>query len=249
MRLSGQYDKYYPDCEIFFANTSEKPSNLNIIFYDEKGAIAHKTEKMTVSSHGTLVVYMSKISELKSNTKGLFLIQCEPGIRGEYRHRNDNKVIRGIIPLTEPKTPFLAEGHTIFISYTMRKENDDLYNLISRFVKSLGFKILSASESGKPDIPPGIQIRDMIKLSDSLVALLTKDDEITSQGKKIFRPSPNVIDEIGQASDKTVIMLVESDTEIPSNLETRATYVSFTKGNTGKLLVDLAETLRKESML
>lgn len=249
MRLSGQYDTYYPDCEIFFANTSEKPSDLEITFYDEKGGITHKNEKMTIPTHGTLVLYLSKIKELKPNTKGLFLIQCEPGIRGEYRHRNDQKVIRGIIPLTEPKTPFLAEGHTIFISYTMRKKNEEFYNLISRFVKALGFKVLSASESGKPDLPPGIQIRDMIKLSDSLVALLTKDDEITSEGKKIFRPSPNVIDEIGQASDKTVIMLVETDTEIPSNLETRATYVSFTRENTGILLADLSETFRKEGML
>ena len=63
------------------------------------------------------------------------------------------------------------------------------------------FTVLSAKESGRIDLPPGTQISDMISESHAMVAILTKDIESVVEEKKIFHPSLNVIDEIGQGND------------------------------------------------
>ncbi|MGI0069075.1 MAG: hypothetical protein ACREAN_02335, partial [Nitrosopumilaceae archaeon] len=45
-----------------------------------------------------------------------------------------------------------SEKLTFFISYRMIEQNNGLYQLVSNFIKSFGFMVVSASESGRPDL-------------------------------------------------------------------------------------------------
>ena len=148
--------------------------------------------------------------------------------------------------MKEGLPPFSLKGFTVFISYAMRKENDVLYRLVSRFMNAMGFMVVSATENGRPDLPPGAQISKMIGESDALLAMLTKDTK--TQSTK-FQPSQNVIDEIGQAAGKPNILIVEEGTEVPSNIQTRATYISFERNNQGEMLVNLIEKIRQMKLI
>lgn len=248
MHLTGHYDSHWYDSNILLYSTSDKISTVSIRFYDEKGETIHNTQPMDILPHGTVKIHINKIKSLEGKY-GLFVVECDPAIKGEYRYVADDGPMRAVYSLSEGKLPFLVEGRTVFISYAMRKENTALYSLVSRFVTGLRFKVLSASETGRADLPPGIQIKDMIRLSDSVIAILTKDVKSGSRGKKVSYPSLNVVDEIGQASDKSVIMLVEEGTEVPSNIKTRATYISFSRNKTGDLIVNLLDALQKEGLI
>ena len=127
----------------------------------------------------------------------------------------------------------------------MRKDNDALCRLVSRFMKAMGFTIVSASENGRPDLPPGAQISKMIGESDALLAMLTK---YTKTQSTKFQPSQNVIDEIGQAAGKPNILIVEDGTEVPSNIQTRATYILFERSQE-EMLVNLIEKLRQMKLI
>ncbi len=101
-----------------------------------------------------------------------------------------------------------SEKLTFFIIYGMIEENNVLYQIISNFIKSLGFMVVSASESGRPDLSPALMIKDKIKESDILLAILTKDVLSDTSDKKIYYPSGNVIEEIGEASDKKIMIIL-----------------------------------------
>ena len=128
----------------------------------------------------------------------------------------------------------------------MRKENDALYHLVSRFMNAMGFTIMHAHENNRPDLPPGAHIITMIRESDALLAILTKDTE--TQSTK-FQPSQNVIEEIGQAAGKPNILIVEEGTDVPSNIKIRATYIVFERNNQEGMLVNPIEKIRQIKLI
>ena len=245
MHLTGQYDTNWAQSEIFLSNSSSRQSKTSIRFYDENGKIIHKINEFDIPSFGSIIIELQKITQLPKNKHGLFIIDCHLGIRGEFRYRADDGPLRTTSPLREGIPPFSAEGPTIFISYAMKKENDQLYDFISRTLKALGAKVLSASESGRIDLPPGIHIKDMIRESNAVVAILTQDIKSEEEGKSIHHPSHNVTDEIGQSSEKPVLLLVEENVRVPSNLQTRGTYLTFSRYDQGEVIVKLIEAIRK----
>ena len=245
MHLTGQYDTQWSQSEVFLSNSSSKESKTSIRFYDEKGSIIHKIKEFTIPPFGSFIVELQKITAIPKGKHGLIIIDCDLGIRGEYRYRADDGPLRTTSSLREGIPPFSAEGPTIFISYAMKKENEQLYSLISRILKALGGKVLSASETGRVDLPPGIHIKDIIRESSALVALLTQDIMSEHEGKPIHHPSHNVTDEIGQSSEKPVLMLVEENVTVPSNLQTRGTYLTFSRYDQGEAMVKLIEAIRK----
>ena len=219
MYLTGQYDLYWGCSEIFIANMSDKQRMFSIKFYDSNGGIVHETNVQAIKPFGSKIVELAGIKNIEEKS-GLFIIHSDVGISGEYRYRTDDGPLRAVIPLKEGLPPFSLKGFTVFISYSMRPENDDLYSLVSRFMKAIGFTVVSASERGRPDLPPGVQISRMIDESNALLAVLTKDTE-TKNAK--FQSAQNVINEIGQATGKPTILIVEEGTEIPSNIQTKVT--------------------------
>ena len=240
MYLTGQYDLWWEGSEVFLVNMSNERRTFSIRFHDSNGGIVDELPRHEIKPFGSIKVELDKITKLRGKS-GLFIIDGDVGISGEYRYRTEEGRLRTVVPLKEGLPPFSLTGFTVFISYAMRKENDALYGLVSRFMKAMGFTVVSASENGRPDLPPGAQISKMISESDALLAMLTKDTE--TQSAK-FQPRQNVIDEIGQATGKPTILLVEEGTEVPSNIQTRATYITFERDNQGKMLVDLLEKIR-----
>ena len=225
-------------------NTSIEPRSFNIEFYDENGSKILNVPPTEINPLGLRIVEFQKFRQLK-NQKGLFIIWANSGIKGEqYVHAYDGAPLRTVKTLDEGLPPFNSKGLSIFISYAMRKENEDLYDLISRFVKAIGLTVLSAKESGRLELPPGTQISDMISESHAMIAILTKDTESKRDDKAIYQPSLNVIDEIGQGSDLPTIILVEDGAEVPSNIQTRSTYITFSRENLAEMLITLMENMK-----
>ena len=247
MYLTGQYDLYWNSSMIFLANLSNEQQAFSIKFHDRNGGIVHETNEQKIKPFGSEVIRLAKISKIQDKS-GLFIINCGVGISGEYRYIGEGP-LRSVVPLKEGLPPFSLTGSTVFISYAMRKENATLYDLVSRFMKAMGFTVVSASESGRPDVPPGTQISKMIGESNALLAVLTKDIESPDSKGTKFHPSPNVVDEIGQAAGKPTILIVEEGTEIPSNIQTRATYTNFDRSDYGGMLVNLIENVRKTKLI
>lgn len=245
MYLTGQYQLDWGMSEIFLANLSSEQQTFSIKFHDVNGGIVYDTGKHKIKPFGSRTVKLAGIRNLQGKS-GLFIINGGVGISGEHRYRADDGPMRSAVPLKEGLPPFSLKGFTIFISYAMRKENDELYRLVSRFMKAMGFVVVSASENSRPDLPPGTQISKMISESDALLAMLTNDTEI--QGSK-FQSSQNVIDEIGQATGKPTILIVEEMTDVPSNIQTRATYMNFERSNQEEMLVNLIEKIRQMKLI
>jgi len=227
------------------ANMSDEQRKFSVRFHDSNGGIVHETDMQTIKAFGSKIIELKNIKDIKRKS-GFFVIHSDVGISGEYRYRADIGQLRAAVPLKEGLPPFSLKGFTVFISYSMREGNDSLYSLVSRVMKAMGFTVVSASERGRPDLPPGVQIIKMIDESNALLALLTKDTE--NKDAK-FQPSQNVIDEIGQATGKPTILIVEEGTEVPSNIRTRATYVDFKRSDQDEMLVNLIEQIRQVKLI
>ena len=245
MYLTGQYDLTWGQSEIFLVNLSGEQQTFSIKFYDVNGGVVHDTGVQEIKPFGVRTAELGVIRNLRKKA-GLFIINGGVGLSGECRYIATDGPLRTVVPLKEGLPPFSLKGFTVFISYAMQKENDALYNLVSRFMKAMGFTVVSASENGRPDLPPGAQISKMIGESDALLAMLTKDTE--TQSTK-FQSSQNVIDEIGQATGKPTILIVEEGTEVPSNIQTRATYMDFERDSQEEMLVNLIEKIRQMKLI
>jgi len=137
----------------------------------------------------------------------------------------------------------------VFLSYSYNPENEHLAeDLLAVFLEALGFTPVYAKKKQQSSKPPGIRNKELIGECQILVGLLTKDVHETKDGKDIFHPESDVIDEVSYADGRglKVIVLVESGTTIPTNIQTRCTYVDLIKGNESKLLVDLTLRLKGE---
>jgi len=241
MYFSGSYHSDWKN-SLHMRNTSNVTRACELQFYDEKGSKIYEQKSIEINPYGLKIIELNKIDELKRQ-KGLFIIWADSGIKGELYVRGSDGPLRTVKALDEGLPPFNSKGLSIFISYAMKQENDQLYDLLSRFVKTIGFTILSAKESGRMELPPGTQISDMISESHAMIAILTKDIESKVDGKEIFHPSMNVIDEIGQGSELPIIVLVEEGVEVPSNIQTRSTYVIFKRDNLAEMLITLMENM------
>ena len=223
MYFSGSYDTNWIS-NLRMRNTSSDPKSFSIKFFDKGGSSIYELPSTEINPFGLHVVELQKFPQLKEQ-KGLFIIRANYGIKGEqYVHSNDGAPLRTVKILDEGLPPFSSKNLSIFISYTMTDKNNDLYGLVSRFVKAMGFTVLSATESKKLELPPGTQISNMISGSDAIIAILTKDTESKRNNETIYLSNPNVTDEIGQGRDLVTIILVEDGIEVPSNIQTRSTY-------------------------
>ena len=88
----------------------------------------------------------------------------------------------------------------------------------------------------------------MILESHAMIAVLTKDTETKRDNKIIYQPNLNVIDEIGQGSNLPTIILVEEGSEVPSNIQTRSTYITFSRKNLSEMLIILMENMKSSGL-
>ena len=153
MYLTGQYDMEWGYSEIFLVNMSGEQQTFSIKFYDVNGGTVHDTGMLEIKPFGSRLIKLADIHDIQEKS-GLFIINGGVGISGEYHYRADKGWLHAVVPLKEGLPPFSVQGFTVFVSYAMRRKNDALYRLVSRFVKAMGFTVVSASENGRPDLPP-----------------------------------------------------------------------------------------------
>jgi hypothetical protein len=156
------------------------------------------------------------------------------------RSDDDENLVSLNMILSHPKK------HAVFLSYSMREENTLILSLLVDFMTELGLEVYYAPKSLKTDSPPGSQIAGLIKASVTVIALLTRDEPI---GNGKWRVRPNVIEETGEGALKHPIVLAEENVEVPSNIETRQTYVPFSRDNLPKMMIDLLAALKKECLV
>ena len=138
MYFNGSYDTAWIS-HLRMRNTSNEPKSFSIKFFDTNGSTIHELPSTEIKPFGLHIVKLQKFSQLEEQ-KGLFIIRASYGIKGEqYVHSNTGAPLRTVKVLDEGLPPFSSKNLSIFISYTMTDKNSDLYSLISRFVKALGF--------------------------------------------------------------------------------------------------------------
>lgn len=118
MYLTGQYDLFWCESQIFLANLSNEQRSYSIKFYDANGGIVHETDRKKIKPFGSTKIRLANLSNLKGKS-GLFIIDCDVGISGEHRYRGDSGPLRAAVPLKEGLPPFSLKGFTVFISYAM----------------------------------------------------------------------------------------------------------------------------------
>ena len=241
-------------------------TDFNKVFYLLHGIIQEYKEKdkkgiiyMDVSATtGIAMSAAAVVSNMFKDTHVCYLYaKFKPGdvntIKAEMKKKKEitrQKILElpntGHLQYGLNQVPHLeSEKLTFFISYRMVQENNDLYQLMSDFIRSFGFTVVSASESGRPDLSPALMIKDKIRGSDILLAILTMDVVSEASGKKIYFPSGNVIEEIGEAADKKIIILTEDGVTVPSNISQQKTYIPFNRSNPAGMLLGLVKYMKQ----
>ena len=125
----------------------------------------------------------------------------------------------------------------VFVSYALTSENQKLVKeMVVPFLRELGYDVTFAPDYFKPNLTPGQNAKELIDRSGILIALLTKE--------KGELPSQNVIHEIGLASGRPTLILCEASVQVPSNISTSLTYMTFSKGDEGRLLLSILSALK-----
>ena len=135
---------------------------------------------------------------------------------------------------------------SVFLSYSMRKKNTAIRDSLIDFMTTLGLKVYYAPNSLRTDAPPGNQIAELIRMSDKVVALFTRDEEL-EKGK--WRVRPNVVEEAGEGVAKHPIILAEEGVEVPSNIQTRQTYIPFERKDLPTMMIDLLKALKESGLI
>lgn len=135
---------------------------------------------------------------------------------------------------------------SVFLSYSMGEENITIRDSLIDFMITLGLNVLYAPHSLGTNAPPGEQIAKLIRMSDTVVALFTRDEKIE---KGRWRVRPNVVEEAGEGVKKHPIILVEEGVEVPSNIQTRQTYVPFARKDLPKMMIDLLKALKESGLI
>ena len=245
-------------------------TDFNKVFYLLYGIIQEYKEKdkkaiIYIDVSATTGIAMSAAAVVSGMFKDIHVCylyaKFKPGdvntIKAEAKKKNEinrQKILElpntGHIQYGSKGLPHLeSEKLTFFISYRMIEQNIGLYQLVSNFIKSFGFMVVSASESGRPDLSPALMIKDKIRESDVLVAILTKDIQSETSDKKIYYPSGNVVEEIGEAADKKIIILTEYDVVVPSNISQQKTYIQFNRSDASGMLVRLVKYMKEIDLI
>lgn len=137
--------------------------------------------------------------------------------------------------------PELGKG--IFIAHGKNKKPlDQLKKILEQF--KIPFKV--AIEEPNLGRPIGEKVRETMQECNCAILIFTADEEFKDkEGKTIWRPSENVIFELGAAGylyGNRVVILKESDVEFPTNFKDIG-HISFDKDQLGAQSMDVIKEL------
>lgn len=128
----------------------------------------------------------------------------------------------------------------VFVAYSFREENDQLFKVVERLVKSHGFQADTGEVLGGDSLTIGV--KQKISDSDALIAVLSKDKK--ADGSEQWFATDWVKSELQSArnSNKSCIALVESGVSV-DGLYAEYERINFDRNNLLTPLLRLSETL------
>ena len=138
------------------------------------------------------------------------------------------------------------KGVKIFISLYESEENINLVvQLLEPFLTLLCFDVHYWRKDIKTGIPTEI-IDDIIDNCDAIIGVYTKDDKIENNG---YRPTGNVIRELGRERPKQKLILCEKGTKIESMTYSMVPAIHFERDKLGKLCLGLLKVIKNSEWL
>lgn len=124
-------------------------------------------------------------------------------------------------PASPPKPPVKSEdslGKAIFIAHGKQKKAlDELKKILSQF--SIPFKV--AVDEPNLGRPISEKVKSTMRACNCAILIFTADEEFTnSKGETVWRPSENVVHELGACSylyGNRIVILKEERVQLPSN--------------------------------
>lgn len=128
----------------------------------------------------------------------------------------------------------------LFLSYSFRKENEELIGKIKDFLSAYPLSITTGAKPSTDYISE--KVKGLINSSDYVLAVLTKDEE---QKDGEWNPSKWVLDEIAYAlgGEKVIIRLLEDGVNYKPGISGDAEYIGFKRDNLTGAFIKLAQIL------
>jgi hypothetical protein len=149
-----------------------------------------------------------------------------------------------LIPTTLPDTPpTRALGQGIFVAHGKNKKPlEQLKQILDQF--KIPYKV--AVDEPNLGRPIGSKIRDIMQACNCAILIFTADEEFQDKkGNVIWRPSENVIYELGAAGylyDSRIVIMKEDDVVFPSNFRDLG-HISFAKDQLDAKSMDVLKEL------
>lgn len=152
-------------------------------------------------------------------------------------------------PETPPETPPKDEprekplGQAIFIAHGKKKKPlDQLKKILDQF--KIPYKV--AVEEPNLGRPISGKVREIMKSCNCAILVFTADEQLTDKaGKTTFRPSENVVYELGAAGylyDNRIVIMKEDEVDFPTNFRDLG-YISFEKDELEAKAMDILKEL------
>ncbi len=164
----------------------------------------------------------------------------------EEEHRKEEHVITEEETITRvlPEVPSKKElGQGIFIAHGKNKKPlEQLKRILDQF--KVPYKV--AVDEPNLGRPIGTKVKEIMETCNCAILIFTADEEFfDKEGNSIWRPSENVVYELGASSylyESRIVILKEENVEFPSNFSDLG-YISFTKDQLESKSIDVLKEL------
>ena len=134
-------------------------------------------------------------------------------------------------------------GEGIFVAHgKTKKPLEQLKNILDQF--KIPYKV--AVEEPNLGRPIGTKVREIMEACNCAILIFTADEEFQDlEGNTIWRPSENVVYELGAAGflyDKRIVILKEEGVQFPTNFKELG-YISFSKDQLESKSMDVLKEL------
>jgi len=145
-----------------------------------------------------------------------------------------------VTPSEEAAIPAKAQ---IFIGHGKNKKP---LEQLEKILQQFNIPYMVATEEPHRGRPISIKVKEIMKSCNSAILIFTKDEEYRdSEGNTIWRPSENVIHELGAASilyDNRIVIFKEEGLDLPTNFRDLG-YITFQSDKLDAQAMDLIKEL------
>ena len=168
----------------------------------------------------------------------------EPDVSEDEPQMGDGDQAQDVLPgPVSPVSDRSRLGEGIFVAHgKTEKPLEQLKNILDQF--KIPYKV--AVDEPNLGRPIGTKVRETMEACNCAILIFTADEEFRDlEGNTIWRPSENVVYELGAAGflyDKRIVILKEEGVQFPSNFSELG-YISFSKDQLESKSMDVLKEL------